>query len=146
MASKPIQMEPAYKSKLEEKVAKQFKTAGVVFGYERKVLRFTIPERIARYNPDFDFDADPTIIIEAKGRFGHKFGNGADVRHRLILAKEQNPALDIRIVFENANLKIGKGSQTTYGKWATDHGFQWADKGVVPYAWIAELKGKRKKR
>src|SRR5262245_49958299 len=140
-----LRLEPAYRSKLEERVAKQLKTAGVAFGYERKVLRFTVPERIARYHPDFDFDDAPAIIIEAKGRFGHKFGNGADVRQRLILAKEQNPALDIRIVFENANLKIGKGSKTTYGKWATDHGFQWSDKGVVPQAWITELKGKRKR-
>jgi hypothetical protein len=62
------------------------------------------------------------------------------VRQRLILAKQQNPALDIRIVFENASLPINKGSPTTYAKWAEDHGFKWADKGVVPASWIKEMK------
>lgn len=141
MGRKPIQLETAYRSGLEEKVADQLTKAGVAFGFETRKLSFVIPERNATYLPDFNFGH---IIIEAKGRFGHKFSNGAEVRQRLILAKEQNPTLDIRIVFQNANLKIYKGSPTTYGKWATDHGFMWSDKGKVPPEWIKELKAASK--
>jgi hypothetical protein len=139
-------MVDAYRSGLEEKVAKRLKDAGVKFDYEGEVLRFQIPAFNARYTPDFPIVNTP-IIIEAKGRFGDKFGNGAEVRQRLILAKEQNPNRDIRIVFQNANLKIYKGSKTTYAKWAADHGFKWSDKGVVPQEWIDELQllQKRKK-
>jgi hypothetical protein len=43
-------------------------------------------------------------------------------------------------VFQNANAKIYKGSKTTYAKWAEDHDFKWADKGIVPASWIKELK------
>jgi hypothetical protein len=138
-------MADAYRSGLEEKVAKQLKAAGVTFDYEGEVLRFQIPAFNARYTPDFPIVETP-IIIEAKGRFGDKFGNGAEVRQRLILAKEQNPNRDIRIVFQNANLKIYKNSKTTYAKWATDHGFKWSDKGVVPQAWIEELQLLQQKR
>jgi hypothetical protein len=137
MAAKAA-LKPRYKSKLEERVAKQLEGAGVSFGYETKQLKFTIPERVAKYTPDFV--VKPPIIIEAKGRFGHKGAGGAAVRQRLILAKQQNPDLDIRIVFENASLPINKGSPTTYAKWAEDHEFKWADKGVVPAAWIKEMK------
>jgi hypothetical protein len=72
------------------------------------------------------------IILEAKGRFGDKFGNGAKERQKLILLQEQHPELDIRIVFQRASTAIYKGSKTTYAKWADDHGFKWSDKGTVP--------------
>lgn len=128
----------AFKSGIEEEVAEQLNGAGVKFEYEGEILRFTIPAFLARYNPDFPITGTP-IIIETKGRFGHKFGDGAEVRQRLILAKEQNPDRDIRLVFENPNLKIYKGSKTTYAKWAEDHGFKWSKKRVPP-EWIAEIK------
>lgn len=144
----PLLIQSRYRSSLEKKVAEQLYDAGVSYEYEPRNVTFTVPERKAKYLADFwcgpTADGKQTIIIEAKGRFGHKFGNGADVRHRLILAKEQNPDLDIRLVFENANLKIGKGSKTTYAKWASDHGFKWSDKGVVPSSWLKEMKGKKR--
>lgn len=133
-------LQPSFKSDLEAKIAKQLDEAGVAYGYETKTVKFTVPAREAKYNPDFV--CRPPIIIEAKGRFGHR-GNdsaGTKVRQHLILAKQQNPDLDIRIVFQNANAKIYKGSKTTYAKWAEDHGFKWADKGVVPASWIKEMK------
>jgi hypothetical protein len=133
-------IKPRFKSDLEAKVAAQLDAAGVKYGYETKTVTFTVPARVAKYNPDFV--CKHPIIIEAKGRFGHRGndGAGAKVRQHLILAKQQNPDLDIRIVFQNANATIYKGSKTTYSKWATDHGFLWADKGTVPAAWLKELK------
>jgi len=138
MASRKVSLATKYKSTLEEKVAKQLTTEGVPFSYETKKLKFTIPARVATYNPDFI--CKHPIIIEAKGRFGHMGSGGAEVRQRLILAKQQNPDLDIRIVFQNASMTISKTSKTTYAKWATDHGFKWADKGVVPAAWLKEMR------
>lgn len=128
---------PRYRSKLEERVAKQLDDANIKFGYETKKVSFVIPARTAKYNPDFECGS---IIIEAKGRFGHNGSGGAEVRQRLILAKQQNPDLDLRIVFQNANLPIYKNSKTTYAKWADDHGFLWADKGIVPATWLKEMK------
>lgn len=134
-----LRLEPERRSGLEDRVDAQLKASGVKYGYESVVLNFEVPARIARYTPDFPI-TDTTIILEAKGRFGHMGSGGAKVRQHLILAKQQNPDRDIRIVFQNAKLTIYKGSKTTYAKWADDHGFKWADKGLVPKAWIEEIK------
>lgn len=140
-------LEQAYRSDLEETVAGQLEKAGVAFDYEGVVLEFEIPARKAKYNPDFPIIGCP-IILETKGRFGHRGSrkDAAEVRHRLILAKQQNPQADIRLVFQNANYKIYPGSKTTYAKWAEDHGFPWADKGRVPQAWIDEIKTAQRKQ
>ena len=145
MASKPILIEARYRSTLEKKVADQLDTAGVPYVYEGEKIHFTIPAFNAKYLPDFRV-GETNIIIEAKGAFGNgRRAEGAEARQRLVLVREQNPHLDIRLVFERASTKIYKGSKTTQGQWATDHGFKWADKGVVPPEWIKELKSKPKK-
>jgi Phage endonuclease I len=137
-----LTLEKEYKSTIEREVAAQLTKAGIVFDYEGLVIKFTIPAFEAKYNPDFPLCP---IIIEAKGRFGHRGNGGAEVRQRLILVKEQHPEYDFRIIFDKrgkrsaADLPIYKGSKTTQGKWATDHGFKWAS-GTVPASWIAEIK------
>jgi hypothetical protein len=124
-----------YKSPLEEKVAKQLEKAGVPFVYEGAKLEYKIPVRRAKYTPDFVFDYSKCpIMIETKGWF-----RTAAERHKMVLVKECNPTLDIRIVFQNANKPIYKGSPTTYAKWAEENGFKWADKGTVPEDWIKEI-------
>jgi hypothetical protein len=144
MAKGALTLEPAYRSGIEKLVGAQLTKAGVEFDYEGLVIKFTIPAFEAKYNPDFPCRRSP-IIIEAKGRFGHRGNGGAEVRQRLALVKEQHPELDIRILFDvrgkrsAADLPIYKGSKTTQGKWATDHGFKWAS-GTVPASWIAEIK------
>jgi hypothetical protein len=140
MASKPILIEARYRSLLEKKVADQLDEAGVPYGYESQWVHYTVPAREAKYLPDFTIN-DTNILIEAKGRFGGHLSdsNGAKERQKMILLKEQHPELDIRIVFQNAKKPIYKGSKTTYGKWATDHGFTFSDKGVVPPAWKKDL-------
>jgi hypothetical protein len=140
-----MRFEENFRSTLEEKVADQLSRAGVKYEYEKLILRFTIPAFEARYKPDF---VCGPIIIEAKGRFGHakSDANGAEARQRLILAKEQNPLSDIRIVFQDARKPIYKGSKTTYAKWATDHGFKFSDKGRVPPEWIEEIKQQQRKK
>lgn len=126
-------LESAFRSPLEEKVAKQLDGAGVKFAYEGVKLDYKIPSRKARYTPDFCFSKP--IVIETKGWFR----TAAD-RAKMVLVKECNPHLDIRIVFQNANKPIYKGSPTTYAKWATENNFKFADKGTVPSDWLEELK------
>ena len=55
----------------------------------------------------------------------------------MLLVREQNPDLDIRLVFSNANQRLYKGSKTTYGMWADKHDFVWANKWI-PEPWFAE--------
>lgn len=131
-------IEAAYRSKLEKKVAAQLEDAGVSFGYETLRVPFIVPERKARYTPDFECGP---VILEAKGYF-----RKTTDRQRLIQVKASNPDMDLRLVFQDANKPIYKGSKTTYGQWATDHGFLWADKGVVPEDWIKEIKKAKRKK
>lgn len=145
--SKPVLVEARYRSRLEKKVADQLDSAGVDYGYEDQWVHYTVPAREAKYLPDFSIKGTK-ILIEAKGRFGgfRSDSTGAQERQKLILLKEQHPERDIRIVFQDAKKPIYKGSKTTYAKWATDHGFTWSDRGVVPASWLAELrKTKRRK-
>lgn len=139
MPSKPaLKIEDDYRSRLEQRIAKQLTDEGVDFEYETRKISFEVPARKARYTPDFLPKKCP-IILEAKGYFR----TTAD-RQRLIQVKESNPGIDLRLVFQDAAKPIYKGSPTSYGKWATDHGFPWADKGTVPAAWIAEMKKAQK--
>jgi hypothetical protein len=144
-ATKPaLKLEPAYRSQLERGIAEQLEAAGVPVCFEQMKIKYVIPEKEHTYTPDFTAG---TIIIESKGAFGYgahsaKFGGGDPVKERqkLIFIKQQHPHLDLRIVFQRANTKIRKGSPTSYGKWATDNGFLWADKGTIPPEWIKEMK------
>jgi Autographiviridae endonuclease I len=143
--SKPaLTIEPTFRSGLEKKVAEQLDAGGVAYGFESQWIRYIVPEREAKYLPDFSFEGS-NIVIEAKGRFGGgnpKFKqpatDGAKERQKLILLKEQHPELDIRILFSRASTPIYPKSKTTYAKWATDHGFKWAEK-VVPPEWLADI-------
>ena len=108
--------------------------AGVSFQYEPRTIPFTVPARQAKYLPDFWTAGN--IIIESKGYF---FDSARD-RQKLILVRDANPHLDFRLVFSSADKKIYKGSKTTYGQWATDHGFKWADHGTVPKDWFKDMK------
>jgi hypothetical protein len=134
-----LTLETEYRSKLERKFATQLEAHGIRFGYERRKLKFVIPERVATYTPDWDFDG-VQIICETKGYF-----RKASDRQRLVLIKEQHPDLDIRLVFQDASKPIYKNSKTTYGQWANDHGFKWADKGTAPDEWLSEIKQAQEK-
>jgi hypothetical protein len=136
-----LQLETEYRSRLEKKIADQLQAEGIAFGYETLKVPYVVPERNAKYNPDF-LPADTDIILEGKGWFKPKD------RQKLVFVKEAHPHLDIRLVFQNAQNKLYKGSPTTYAKWADDHGFPWCDKGTLPAAWIKEMKQRatRKRR
>jgi len=51
--------------------------------------------------------------------------------------RDQHPGLDLRIIFQDASKKITKNSPTTYGMWATKHGFKWGQQ-IIPFEWMEE--------
>lgn len=127
----PILERAKYRSKLEERLAKQLTDSGVEFSYETLKISYEIPSRKAKYTPDFVVG---DIIIEAKGRF-----RTAQDRQKLLLVKEQYPDLDLRLVFQNAKTPIYPGSPTPLSKWAEDNGFIWADNGKIPEEWLQKV-------
>jgi len=137
---RPILKRAVYKSDLEDRLAAQLEDAGIDFGYEETPIAYTVPERQAKYYPDFHLRKSG-ILIEGKGRFGHRGDQkrSTEERQKMVLLKQQRPDLDIRIVFSNPNLKIYKGSKTTYADWANHHGFKWAA-GKIPEEWIEEAR------
>lgn len=121
-----------YRSKFEERIAKKFTDLGIQFNYEGSKLKYIVPETVKNYIPDWDIGS---IFYESKGRF-----TSAD-RRKMVLVKMHNPDKTIRIIFQNADVKLRKGSPTSYGQWATKNGFEWCDwrKGI-PRHWLKEMK------
>lgn len=97
--------------------------------FEQFRLPYVVPEREARYTPDFVLPNG--IIIETKGLFT------TEDRQKMRLIRRQYPNLDIRFVFSNARAKIAKKSPTTYSKWADTYGFKWAHRDL-PQEWLTE--------
>jgi hypothetical protein len=118
-----------FRSGLEEKVADQLRGLGVEVKFEQLKVSYVVPERGAKYTPDFELPNG--IIIETKGRFLTKD------RQKHILIKKQKPELDIRFVFSSSRTRISKTSTTTYADWCRKNGFQFAD-GLIPLDWIKE--------
>lgn len=131
----PLLLAAKYRNRLEASVGEQLTRAGIDFDYEGEKIAYSVPARKASYL----YDIRPRrtrILIETKGYFGRS----AKDRNKYLLIRDSNPDYDIRFVFSDANKKIYKGSPTTYGQWATTHGFLWSTKGVVPQEWIDDIK------
>ena len=115
-----------YRSGLELKVSECLKELKIKFLYEGIKIEW---EDLAyrTYTPDFFLPNG--IIIETKGKWT------LEDRKKHLLIKEQNPKLDIRIVFQNENQKIRKGSKTTYADFCNKHGILFASK-EIPEDWL----------
>lgn len=114
-----------FRSRFESNIARSLIDRGIPFEYEKQRVVYIPKPRT--YTPDFYFP-ETDVYVETKGHL-----DKGD-RVKMLLVKEQNPELDIRFVFFRAANKIYKGSKTTYGDWATKHGFQWAE-GSIPEEW-----------
>tara|TARA_R100000458_G_scaffold57029_1_gene62619 strand:+ start:394 stop:753 length:360 start_codon:yes stop_codon:yes gene_type:complete len=114
----------AYRSTLEERIAKSFEKDNVPFLYEARSYEYSL---ISKYTPDFFLPNE--IILEAKGFF-----KPSD-RRKMLAIKHQYPDLDIRFVFQRNNT-LSKNSKTTYGDWATKHGFLWCIHPHIPPDWL----------
>ena len=118
-----------FRSGLEEKVAKYLTSNGVKFTFEALKVPYVKPETKHIYTPDFILDNG--IIIETKGWWL------LDDRKKHLLIRKQHPHLDIRILFQNANAKISKGSKTSYADFCDKHGIPYAHR-EIPVAWLKE--------
>lgn len=126
----------ALRSGLEKKVAEYLDQNKVEYEYETVVLSYEIPTEKHKYKPDFILKNG--IIIEAKGNFN------AQTRKKMGLVIEQNPDLDIRMLFMRDN-KISKSSKTAYSDWCEKRGIKYtvSANGTVPEEWI---KAKRRRK
>jgi hypothetical protein len=123
-----------YKSGLEHTVAEHIKTTEYPLNYETETLNYIVPERKAKYTPDFVFTKrnGEFMFIETKGRW-----TSADrLKMKHVLAS--NPGIDIRMVFQSPNQKISKGSKTTYEAYALKLGIKHVAKKDIPAEWMVE--------
>ena len=119
-----------FRSGLEDAIADKLTSQGVGFSYEELVLAYVKPVSTHKYTPDFVLLSNG-IVVESKGRFL------LEDRKKHLLIKAQHPDVDLRFVFSNSKTRMSKRSPTTYGMWATKHGFLYADK-LIPQEWINE--------
>lgn len=139
-----------YKSGLEAAFARSMKDKGIEFRYEPETLQYrrrvvkgicdtcggsTVAQR-RTYLPDFVLGGiqcgdsnDSKIYIETKGRLT------APDRAKMVAVKQDNPELDIRLVF-GANNKVNKNKNERYSDWAERHGFPYHIGADFPPAWL----------
>ena len=129
LSTSEVSLKYGFRSGLEEKVADYLTSKGVGFSFETMKVSYVKPETKHIYTPDFILDNG--IIIETKGRWL------LDDRKKHILIRKQHPNLDIRILFQNANAKIRKGSKTSYADFCDKHGIPYAHR-EIPVAWLKE--------
>lgn len=104
----------SYRSKFEQRLAKHLEYLG--FKYEPFNIKYTIPETIHKYKPDF---VRGKLIYELKGRWTQKD------RVKMKLLVEQHPEYEIVMVFQNPNIKINKGSKTSYADYCNKNNIKW---------------------
>jgi len=123
-----------YKSGLEQTVAEQIKSTEYDLKYETEIINYIIPERKAKYTPDFVFVKrnGNFMFIETKGRW-----TTAD-RQKMKHVLASNPGVDIRMVFQNPNQRLSKTSKTTYAEYALKLGINHVAKKDIPAEWLLE--------
>lgn len=114
-----------YRSAFEARVARDLCERGASFTYENVQVFYTTAHI---YRPDFLL-LQSGVFVEAKGYMP------APDRAKLLAVREQNPSLEIRLLFQNAKTRLARGSKTTYGQWADRNGFSW-DQSRVPDEWM----------
>lgn len=125
-----------YRNRFEEKTGEALYLLGVDFGYEDTKISYTVS---GTYLVDFKIitKSGKTIYIETKGN-GRSFDHAT--RRKMIAVKEQNPDVDLRIVFYSDG-KIGPkrkdGTFMRQSDWAIKHGFKYAIRDI-PEEWVEE--------
>lgn len=117
-----------FRSMFESTVAKQLKAAKMPYTFEDKVVVYVEPAKTHKYIPDFILNNG--IIIEAKGRWT------VHDRKKIVLVIEQNPGLDLRMLFQRDQF-LNKGSKTRYSAWCEKRGIKWAVT-TIPDEWLKE--------
>lgn len=104
------------RSKFEQRVKEMFPDSN----YESEKLEYTVIETHV-YIPDFIIytDSGKKIYLECKGYFD------LDDRKKMLNVIEQYPSLDIRMVFQNPNIRISNRSKTKVSEWCDKHNIKW---------------------
>ena len=114
-----------FRSGLEKKVAALFDELGVIYEYESTKIPYIIQHK---YTPDFLLANG--IYLETKGYWD------SNDRRKIKAVKQQNPELDIRMVFQTPYNKISKKSKTTYAQWCDKHDIPWTSFTTIPVEWL----------
>ena len=114
-----------YRSGLEERVADLLSGLGISYEYESEKISYVIQHH---YTPDFILPNH--TVLECKG-----YWDAAD-RRKIKKVKEDNPDLDLRMVFQSPYNTISKKSKTTYAQWCERHGIPWTHFHDIPLDWL----------
>ena len=114
-----------FRSKLEERVADLLQTLHIDYEYESKKVSYVIQHH---YTPDFILPNH--TVLECKG-----YWDSAD-RRKIKKVKEDNPELDLRMVFQAPYNTISKKSKTTYAQWCEKHNIPWTHFHNIPLDWL----------
>ena len=114
-----------FRSQLEEKVADLLVELDIKYEYETTKIAYQIQHN---YCPDFILPNG--VILECKGYWDSKD------RRKIKNVKEQNPDLDLRMVFQSPYNKISKKSKTTYAQWCERHKIPWTSYNNIPLDWL----------
>lgn len=115
-----------FRSGFEQTLDIQLKVAGVSYEYENTKIPYTLQ---GKYIPDF-YLVKQGFYIEAKGLLDR------ESKAKMLAVKRQNPEIEIRMVFMDADKKIPRTKQT-HGQWAERNGFKYAN-GKIPQEWLDE--------
>mgnify|MGYP003335778867 CR=1 FL=1 len=114
-----------FRSKLEEKVSDLLVELNVDAEYEAGTIDYVIKHK---YLPDFRLPNG--VHLECKGYWDD------EDRRKVRNVKEQNPDLDLRMVFQNPFNTISKRSKTTYAQYCERIGIPWCSYNSIPLKWL----------
>lgn len=112
-------------------MAQDLKKRRIKFKYEEDKITFVEPAKVRTYIPDLSIGDG--LIVEIKGRWT------AQDRRKMGYVIEQNPDLDIRMLFDKDNT-ISNNSNTRYSDWCTKRNIKFAIGNTIPEEWINEYK------
>ena len=109
------------RSGFEDKAVDLLGKYKIEYEYEPKEKRlcYTVPSKNHKYTPDIVIN---DYYFELKG-----YIRDLSTRMKYVYIKEQNPDITLVMVFQDPNLKIRKGSKTTYKEWFEAKGIKCLD-------------------
>lgn len=110
-----------YRGNLQETMASVLKRHRLTFKYETDKLSYVVPAVTVELGVEFSVELKrgQTVGVFIVEHFTHNRMTA------LAAVKEQQPDLDIRIIFSNPEATL-INSHTTYGEWCDERGIQWA--------------------
>ena len=125
---------PPYRSWFEVDIAIDALEREIEFEYEKEHIVWIEPEKVRKYHPDYFVytRSGKLILVEAKGRWT------ASDRKKICFVTEQNPDLDLRMLFERDNTLSKSPKSKTYTEWCARKGIKCAVGRSIPEEWLNE--------